>query len=103
LARDNYTCQYCGHVSRDLTVDHVVPRSMGGGDTWENLVACCRRCNLIKGDRTPQQAGMKLARKPRRPNFVPYLSLTQYAKALSREAWRDFLPVYDGFTPETTD
>ena len=46
---------------------------------------------------------MKLARKPRRPNFVPYLSLTQYAKALSREAWRDFLPVYDGFTPETTD
>jgi len=103
LARDNYTCQYCGHVSRDLTVDHVVPRCMGGSDTWENLVACCRRCNLIKGDRTPQQAGMKLLRKPRRPHFVPYLSLTQYAKALSREAWRDFLPVYDGFTPESID
>lgn len=103
LARDNYTCQYCGHVSRDLTVDHVIPRRMGGEDTWENLVACCRRCNLIKGDRTPQQANMKLARKPRRPNFVPYLSLTQYARAITREAWRDFLPIYDDFVPSELD
>ncbi|MFQ3611034.1 MAG: HNH endonuclease [Fimbriimonadales bacterium] len=99
LARDNYTCQYCGHQSRDLTVDHVIPRRHGGGDTWENLVACCRRCNLIKGDRTPAQAEMKLMRKPRRPNYVPYLSLTQYAKAITREAWRDFLPVYEDFQP----
>ncbi len=99
LARDNYTCQYCGHQSRDLTVDHVIPRRHGGGDTWENLVACCRRCNLVKGDRTPAQADMKLLRKPRRPNYVPYLSLTQYAKAITREAWRDFLPVYEDFQP----
>lgn len=95
LARDRYTCQYCGHTSRDLTVDHVVPRRRGGGDSWENLVACCRRCNLHKSDRTPNQANMKLARKPRRPNYIPYLSLAQYVKALSHEPWRDYLPIFE--------
>ncbi|NUL81971.1 MAG: HNH endonuclease [Armatimonadetes bacterium] len=95
LARDRYTCQYCGHVSRDLTVDHVVPRRHGGLDTWENLVACCRRCNLHKSDRSPNQANLKLMRKPKRPHFVPYLSLPLYVKALAKEDWREFLPVFD--------
>jgi 5-methylcytosine-specific restriction endonuclease McrA len=98
LARDRFTCQYCGHTSRELTVDHVVPRRLGGMDTWENLVACCRRCNLHKSDRTPVQANMKLYRKPRRPNYIPYLSLTQYVKALGQDAWRDFLPVFEDLT-----
>jgi hypothetical protein len=52
---------------------------------------------LVKGDRTPNQAGMKLMRKPRRPQYIPYLSLTQYVKAISREAWREFLPLYEEF------
>lgn len=83
LARDSYTCQYCGYRGRDLTIDHVVPRWMGGPHTWDNLVACCRKCNLKKGDKTPQQARMKLMSKPRRPHFIPYISLPAYLKAKS--------------------
>jgi len=67
LLRDRNTCQFCGRVfpSSELTLDHVVPRSRGGRSSWENLVACCYRCNNSKGDRTPEEAGIKLARKPR--------------------------------------
>ncbi len=98
LARDNYTCQYCAAKGRELTIDHVVPKWCGGPHTWDNLVACCRRCNLKKGDKTPQQAGMKLARKPKRPHFVPYLSLPLYLKAQGREDWRMFLPFFEEFS-----
>lgn len=97
LARDNYVCQYCGIKGKDLTIDHVVPRWAGGPHTWDNLVACCRRCNLKKGDKTPQQAHMKLARKPKRPHFVPYLSLPIYLKARTKEDWSMYLPVFDEF------
>lgn len=97
LARDHYTCQYCGVRGRELTIDHVIPRWVGGGHVWNNLVACCRKCNLKKGDKTPQQASMKLIRRPRRPNFVPYLSLPVYIKARSREEWQMYLPVYEEF------
>lgn len=100
LARDHYTCQYCGAKGKDLTIDHVIPKWVGGPNSWDNLVACCRRCNLKKADKTPQQAHMKLARKPRRPHFVPYLSLPLYLKAQSREDWRDFLPYFEEFSPE---
>src|SRR5689334_23493453 len=59
LLRDRNTCQFCGAVfpSSELTLDHVVPRSRGGRSSWENLVACCYRCNNTKGDRTPEEAG----------------------------------------------
>lgn len=65
--RDGYTCQYCQQVfpASQLTLDHVIPRSKGGPTSWENLVACCIECNKKKGDRTPEEAGMKLARQPR--------------------------------------
>ncbi len=99
LARDNYTCQYCGCRNKDLTIDHVIPKWAGGPNTWDNLVACCRRCNLKKADKTPQQAHMKLARKPKRPHFVPYLSLPLYLRAQGRNDWRDFLPIYEEITP----
>lgn len=99
LARDNYTCQYCGVRGKDLTIDHVHPRWSGGPHTWDNLVACCRRCNLKKGDKTPQQAHMKLARKPKRPHFVPYLSLPLYLKAQNRDDWQMFLPFFEEFAP----
>lgn len=95
LARDNYICQYCGVRGKDLTIDHVVPRWVGGENSWENLVACCRKCNLKKADKTPQQAGMKLFRKPKRPHFVPYLSLPLYLKAQNRTDWQDFLPQFE--------
>src|SRR5919202_3901275 len=67
LMRDRYTCQYCHKVlnSGELTLDHVIPRSRAGETTWENLVACCNPCNNRKGNRTPEEAGMKLAIAPR--------------------------------------
>lgn len=65
--RDNYTCQYCGERSiKKMTLDHVVPRSRNGGNSWENLVTCCRKCNVKKRDRTPEEARMNLLRKPER-------------------------------------
>jgi len=67
LRRDNYTCQYCGQKSRSLTVDHVIPRHLGGAHDWDNLVSACPSCNLQKGGRTPREAGMSLLRKPREP------------------------------------
>jgi 5-methylcytosine-specific restriction endonuclease McrA len=67
ILRDGGMCQYCGRRSeaRELTLDHVIPRSRGGPSTWENLVAACVRCNNRKGNRTPQEAGMQLIRAPR--------------------------------------
>jgi 5-methylcytosine-specific restriction endonuclease McrA len=67
LLRDGSTCQYCGSKlpPKDLTLDHVVPRSRAGESTWENLVASCFPCNNRKGNRTPQEAGMALAKQPR--------------------------------------
>ena len=67
LMRDRYTCQYCHKMmpSGELTLDHVIPRSRAGESAWENLVACCHPCNNRKGSRTPEEAGMKLARAPR--------------------------------------
>jgi 5-methylcytosine-specific restriction endonuclease McrA len=67
LMRDRYTCQYCQKVlpSGELTLDHVMPRSRAGETAWENLVACCHPCNNRKGNRTPEEASMKLLRAPR--------------------------------------
>jgi 5-methylcytosine-specific restriction endonuclease McrA len=67
LMRDRYTCQYCGKTmnSGELTLDHVIPRSRSGETTWENLVACCHACNNKKGNRTPEETGMRLARPPK--------------------------------------
>ena len=69
LLRDHNTCQYCGRIApaADLTLDHVVPRSRGGSSGWENLVACCLRCNNVKGDRTPQEMDWELRFLPRPP------------------------------------
>src|SRR5438132_13590519 len=66
LLRDHSTCQYCGkqYPPAELTLDNVHPRSRGGDSTWDNLVACCTRCNHRKGNRTPEEAGMHLLRRP---------------------------------------
>ncbi|HIE03498.1 MAG TPA: HNH endonuclease [Candidatus Latescibacteria bacterium] len=73
LRRDGHRCQYCGTTQGPMTVDHVIPKDMGGKDTWENLVCCCVRCNNRKGNRTPEQAGMRLIRPPKRPNFLYFV------------------------------
>ena len=72
IRRDHNTCQYCGATS-NLTIDHVLPKSRGGGDSWTNLVAACVSCNNRKGDRTPDEADMELAREPFRPSYVMFI------------------------------
>lgn len=71
LRRDAQCCAYCGGSA--TTIDHVVPRSRGGADSWENLVACCLRCNNAKGDRTPQEMGWALRFQPRAPHGTAWL------------------------------
>lgn len=68
--RDHNKCQYCtcDFTTSELTLDHVIPRSRGGKNTWTNLVACCKKCNQAKRDRTPEEAGMELLRKPLKPH-----------------------------------
>lgn len=91
-ARDNYTCQYCGDVfpAPDLTFDHVVPVAQGGRKDWENIVTCCVGCNRRKGGRTPDQAGMRLRRAPRRPARAPAIRLTVGLRD-APDSWRDYL------------
>ncbi|MGE0825484.1 MAG: HNH endonuclease [Candidatus Binatia bacterium] len=75
FARDNNTCQYCQRkFSRsELNLDHVIPRSRGGLSTWENVVCSCFTCNRDKGGRLPEEAGMRLIRKPTRPEWTPFM------------------------------
>ena len=95
FARDNFTCQYCGITGKDLTIDHVIPKRMGGGMEWENLVTCCRKCNTKKGDKLADKIGMKLARPPRRPRYTPYISLNKYVSGTKHDVWRDYLPTFN--------
>jgi 5-methylcytosine-specific restriction endonuclease McrA len=73
FTRDGFKCQYCGQrkTMRELNYDHVVPRKQGGKTTWDNIVTCCYPCNEHKAGRTPEQAGMKLLRKPAKPHSLP--------------------------------
>lgn len=71
LRRDTFTCQYCGS-REELTLDHVLPRSRGGGHGWDNVVTACRSCNQRKGSRTPEEAGMPLHTPPYAPTFGVY-------------------------------
>ena len=85
--RDRLKCVYCG--SKDnLTLDHVLPKSLGGRDTWDNLVTACQKCNSKKGSMTPEQAGMELRSKPFRPSFVMFLS--NFAGSI-RDDWKPYL------------
>jgi len=88
FARDGWACQYCGSRS-SLTVDHVIPRSKGGGSTWENIVASCAPCNRRKGDRLPRQAGMQPRRLPRVPHPQIFIHV---ASPSIPAAWRQYLP-----------
>jgi 5-methylcytosine-specific restriction endonuclease McrA len=90
LARDGYTCQYCGARpdKSELTLDHVVPRSRGGRSSWENVVTACTRCNQRKGRHTPEEAGMPLRVPPRRPR---YIALTVLADARQHEVWNKYV------------
>jgi 5-methylcytosine-specific restriction endonuclease McrA len=73
FARDRWTCQYCGErfVATGLTYDHVLPRARGGKTRWENIVTSCGPCNHEKANRTPEEAGMKLLKRPKKPRWMP--------------------------------
>jgi hypothetical protein len=95
FARDDYTCQYCEmrFARGELNLDHVIPRSHGGRSTWENVVTSCVDCNRRKGGRTPEQAGLRLSRKPARPRWTPLASLP--LASARHDEWRPFLRVVD--------
>lgn len=103
LARDNYTCQYCGHTGHDLTVDHITPKRLGGPTSWENLVCCCKKCNTKKGDKTLSQIGFVLRQQPRKPKYVPFISLTKFIAGARNQVWRDYLPVFAAVTDDYAD
>ncbi len=93
LKRDNYTCQYCGVSKAELTIDHVIPRSLNGVSTWENVVTACRKCNLKKGSRTLAESGLRLVKRPVRPKFLAYASTTPDNAPRSHiESWAKYMP-----------
>jgi 5-methylcytosine-specific restriction endonuclease McrA len=73
MKRDKFTCQYCGATDVAMTVDHVIPRSLGGPNSWENLVCACKKCNSIKGDKPLHACGLKLKRRPRKPSYFSFI------------------------------
>lgn len=95
LIRDSYTCQYCGDQLKksELNLDHVIPRSRGGRTLWENVVASCHDCNRQKGGRLPEEAGLRLIRKPFRPKAFPFSLLL--SKPNIHRAWKPFLNIVD--------
>ncbi|HNY42908.1 MAG TPA: HNH endonuclease [Bryobacteraceae bacterium] len=92
LIRDRYTCQYCHKTfaGSELTLDHVIPRSRAGETSWENLVACCHACNNRKGNRTPEEAGVKLLRQPHPFNLHTSRHLMRLV-GRADEQWRKYL------------
>lgn len=90
--RDDFTCQYCGQrfPFSELTLDHVFPKSRLGPEIWENMVTCCKECNQYKADRTPKEAGMKLLRRPIRPDDYVDFVLKKYSKG-ETSYWLQYL------------
>src|ERR1700678_3468154 len=88
--RDNNTCQYCGQTfdRKDLNLDHVIPRDRGGPTTWENIVCSCIPCNTLKANHTPQEAGLHLIRKPKRPKWRPLVQINLGMH--QHESWKHF-------------
>lgn len=95
--RDKYMCQYCYNIfrQRDLTLDHVLPKSRGGKSTWDNVVCACMECNSKKADRTPIEAGFKLLKKPKKPPWIPFIKM-RFQSIVDKE-WLPFLEIANGF------
>lgn len=91
--RDGFRCQYCGKQSKDLTLDHILPRSRKGPHEWENVVSACIPCNHRKAGQTPREANMRLLTKPAAPRPNPYY-IFHHRRIL--DEWRQFMPWLDG-------
>ncbi len=87
--RDDYTCLYCGKQTRELTIDHVIPRFLGGTHAWDNLASACKVCNQRKAGRPPEVAGMKLRRKPSTPPPGRYYLM--YQSPQGRPEWQKYI------------
>lgn len=87
--RDGNQCQYCGS-KKDLTIDHVLPKSRGGQSTWTNLTAACKRCNSLKGDKTPEEAEMPLKKIPFKPSYIMFV---RNFSGFTSEDWLKYLSV----------
>ncbi len=92
FSRDKYTCQYCGKQTKDLTLDHVVPKWRGGPHSWDNLVSACKLCNHRKGGHSLEEARMRLLNKPLEPRVSPYYVFLQKLQHSPNEEWKKFLP-----------
>jgi 5-methylcytosine-specific restriction endonuclease McrA len=88
IKRDNHICQYCGRKTSVMTTDHIIPKALGGDESWENLVCACLECNNRKGNRTIKQVNMKLLRKPKRPSYFTFV-LREFGNP--RDKWRPYL------------
>ena len=91
LLRDRFYCQYCKQQFpvKELTYDHVIPRSRGGKTCWENIVTCCNSCNTKKGNRMPQEVNMKVYRQPTRPDWIP-IFIASLSQQVIPEPWKNF-------------
>ena len=91
FARDRNSCQYCGkrYLTNELSLDHIIPRSMGGKSVWENVVCACTKCNVKKGGRTPRQSGMTLVQRPVKPKRNPLLHI--HLGHRRYRSWKQFL------------
>lgn len=102
FTRDGFRCQYCGErrAMSELNYDHVVPRVRGGKTAWENIVTSCYACNDRKGSRTPEEAGMKLLRKPSRPRSLPHAPIVLSGGDIP-SVWRSYCSFIDDGLPMT--
>ncbi len=91
LQRDDHCCQYCGSVGNKLSIDHVLPRSRGGKDSWENVTTACLPCNILKGNKTPEEANMLLRIKPHKPLSNLSFETTRHINSGKNEEWKKYL------------
>jgi len=87
--RDNHQCVYCGSED-NLTIDHVIPKSKGGGNTWKNMVSCCATCNVKKDNKTPEEVGMKMLHEPYVPTYIQFIERMNGA---IDDKWKQFLMI----------
>jgi len=96
FTRDKFRCQYCGEkkILKRLNYDHVIPRVQGGKTNWENIVTSCYACNDRKGSRTPEQAGMKLRRQPKKPTSLPVVPPVRLEDGDLPELWQPYCDAF---------
>ena len=91
LQRDNHSCQYCDYKGEKLSIDHVIPRSRGGLDNWENVTTACFSCNIAKGNRTPQEANMPLKKIPYKPLYRLSFEASKQIDSGRHKEWRKYV------------